>query len=70
MALVKKFQEKLKTLNWINYNTEFKLIIYDLLGESDKFNTPIRDETLNLAKRADAILGAVGGPNGKIFHSK
>ena len=58
-------REAEKLLNWINYNTEFKFsIIYDFIGgESiDKFNTPIRDETLNLAKRADAILlGAVGG---------
>ena len=58
-------REAEKLLNWINYNTEFKFsIIYDFIGgESiDKFNTPVRDETLNLAKRADAILlGAVGG---------
>ena len=37
----------------------------------DKNGTPLTDKTLKKLSNSDAILlGAVGGPNGKVFPSK
>jgi 3-isopropylmalate dehydrogenase len=58
--------EGVKVLEWLKKNASFKVALesapvggaaYDLYGH------PLPDQTLNLARRADAVLlGAVGGP--------
>ena len=55
-----------KLLEWISLNSKFKFsVTKDFIGgESiDKHGLPLRNETINKAKKSDAILlGAVGGP--------
>ena len=58
--------EVVKIINWLNknYNTSFN-IEEDLIGgvAIDNYGSPLTEQTIDLAKDADAILlGAVGGP--------
>ncbi|MFZ8864429.1 MAG: 3-isopropylmalate dehydrogenase [Rickettsiales bacterium] len=55
-----------KIINWFNHNYNSNFITEEaLIGgvSTDQYGQPLTEETINLAKNADAILlGAVGGP--------
>ena len=61
-------EQAVKLIDWITENTSsnFKIIRGSIGGASiDEYGEPITDETIQNAKKVDAVLlGAVGGENG------
>ena len=59
-------REVIRIIDWFNERLHFKFdITEDLVGGAayDKFGTPLHDDTMERAQRADAVLlGAAGGP--------